>query len=46
MTISNHRPHTYPDGKVDIPFHIRRVGVVKYADFTIDKFIEDSKGKP
>lgn len=45
MTTSNHRPYTYPEGKIDIPSHSGRSGGVKYADFAIGKFIEDAKKK-
>jgi len=46
MTTSNHRPYTYPDGKIDIPSHTGRDGGVKYTDFAIDKFVNDAKKKP
>ena len=47
LTISNHRPYTYPDGRIDLPSKIaRREGGVKYADYAIGKFIEDAKKKP
>jgi len=39
MTTSNHRPFTYPDGKIDIPSHSGREGGVKYADFAIGRFL-------
>ncbi|MDR2598431.1 MAG: LTA synthase family protein [Holosporales bacterium] len=40
MTTSNHRPYTYPDGKIDIPSKTGRTGGVKYTDFAIGKFID------
>ncbi|MEP7060998.1 MAG: LTA synthase family protein [Betaproteobacteria bacterium] len=46
MTTSNHRPFTYPDGRIDIPSPGGREGGVKYTDYAIGKFIEDSRGKP
>ena len=46
MTTSNHRPYTYPNGKIDIPSHTGRAGAVKYTDFAINKFIRDAKNKP
>lgn len=46
MTTSNHRPFTYPDGKVNIPSHSGRDGGVKYTDYAIGKFIEEAKKKP
>jgi phosphoglycerol transferase MdoB-like AlkP superfamily enzyme len=45
MTTSNHRPFTYPDGRIDIPSHTGRDGAVKYTDYAIGKFIKESKGK-
>ena len=46
MTTSNHRPYTYPDGKIDIPSHSGRSGGVKYTDYAIDKFLKKAKSKP
>jgi phosphoglycerol transferase MdoB-like AlkP superfamily enzyme len=46
MTTSNHRPYTYPDGRIDIPSHTSRAGAVKYTDYAIGKFINESKHKP
>jgi phosphoglycerol transferase MdoB-like AlkP superfamily enzyme len=46
MTTSNHRPYTYPDGKIDIPSHTGRIGGVKYTDFAINQFIKKAKNKP
>ena len=46
MTTSNHRPFTYPEGRIDIPSHSGREGGVKYADYAIGKFIESVKGQP
>lgn len=47
LTISNHRPYTYPDNRIDLPSKISgREGGVKYADYAIGKFIEDAKQKP
>ncbi len=45
MTTSNHRPYTYPDGKIDLPPGSRQ-GAVKYTDFAIHQFIEQAKAKP
>jgi phosphoglycerol transferase MdoB-like AlkP superfamily enzyme len=45
MTTSNHRPYTFPAGRVDSPSgHYE--GAVKYTDYAINKFIEDSRKKP
>lgn len=46
MTTSNHRPFTYPDGKIDIPSHTGRAGGVKYADYAIGRLLAESKKKP
>ena len=46
MTTSNHRPFTYPDGRIDIPSPGGRDGGVKYTDFAIGQFIEQSRSKP
>jgi phosphoglycerol transferase MdoB-like AlkP superfamily enzyme len=46
MTTSNHRPYTYPDGKIDLPSGSGRQGAVKYTDYAIHQFIEQAKTKP
>lgn len=46
MTTSNHRPFTYPDGKIDIPSKSGRSGGVKYADYAVGRFIAEAKKKP
>ncbi|MGZ5623286.1 MAG: LTA synthase family protein [Methylobacter sp.] len=46
MTTSNHRPFTYPAGKIDLPSGSGRKGAVKYTDFAIHQFIEQAKTKP
>jgi len=46
MTTSNHRPYTYPSGKIDIPSGTGRKGAIKYTDFAIAEFIKNSKKKP
>lgn len=44
MTVSNHRPFTYPDGKIDIPGNSKtREGGVKYTDYSLRKFFEMAK---
>ncbi|OOV13316.1 sulfatase [Flavobacterium sp. LM4] len=41
MTVSNHRPFTYPNNKIDIPGDIKsRDGGVKYTDYSLRKFFE------
>lgn len=46
MTTSNHRPFTYPDGRIDIPSPGRREGGIKYTDYAIGDFIEKARKKP
>ena len=46
LTTSNHRPFTYPDGRINIPSRTGRSGAVKYTDYAIGKFIREAKEKP
>ncbi|MDB5201909.1 MAG: sulfatase [Ferruginibacter sp.] len=47
MTVSNHRPYTFPDGRIDIPSASQSIaGAVKYTDYAINKFLMDAKSKP
>jgi len=47
MTTSNHRPFTYPDGRIDLPSKISgRAGAVKYTDFAIGQFLKEAADKP
>ena len=46
MTTSNHRPFTYPEGRINIPSKTNRDGAVKYTDYAIAKFIADAKKEP
>jgi phosphoglycerol transferase MdoB-like AlkP superfamily enzyme len=47
MTVSNHRPYTYPQGRIDISPEYQSVqGAVKYTDFAINKFIKNAQKKP
>jgi phosphoglycerol transferase MdoB-like AlkP superfamily enzyme len=46
MTTSNHRPYTYPDGRIDIPSPGGREGAVMYTDFAIGRFIEQARRHP
>ncbi len=47
MTVSNHRPFTYPNDKIDIPGDAKsRDGGVKYTDFAMKKFFEMAKKQP
>jgi phosphoglycerol transferase MdoB-like AlkP superfamily enzyme len=46
MTTSNHRPYTYPEGRIDIPSGTGRSGAVKYTDWAIGDFLQRAKEKP
>ena len=46
MTTSNHRPYTYPEGRIDIPSGDGREGAVKYTDYAIGQLIAQARGKP
>ncbi|MEN6374408.1 MAG: LTA synthase family protein [Smithella sp.] len=47
MTTSNHRPFTFPDGRIDLPSKIsERRGGIKYSDYAIGKFLREAKEKP
>ena len=45
MTTSNHRPYTYPEGKIDIPSGSGRSGAVKYTDYAIGEFLKKAQTK-
>ena len=46
MTTSNHRPYTYPDGRIDIASGDGREGAVKYTDYAIGQFLAAARSKP
>ncbi len=46
MTTSNHRPYTYPEGKVEIPSGTGREGAVQYTDYALRGLIETVREKP
>jgi phosphoglycerol transferase MdoB-like AlkP superfamily enzyme len=46
MTTSNHRPFTYPEGRIDIPSHTGREGGVKYTDYAIGRFVDEARKRP
>ena len=43
MTTSNHRPYTYPAGRIDIPSGTGRDGAVKYTDYALGRLIERAR---
>jgi phosphoglycerol transferase MdoB-like AlkP superfamily enzyme len=45
MTTSNHKPFSFPDGKIDMP-QGSRPAAVKYTDYAIGKFLAKAKTKP
>lgn len=47
MTVSNHRPFTYPPNKIDIsPDSKSRAGGVKYTDYALKKFFHLAQQQP
>lgn len=47
MTTSNHRPYTYPEGRIDLPSKVSgRAGAVKYTDYAIGRLLRDAESKP
>jgi phosphoglycerol transferase MdoB-like AlkP superfamily enzyme len=47
MTVSNHRPFTYPNNKIDIPGDIKsRDGGVKYTDYSLRRFFAMASKQP
>lgn len=47
MTTSNHRPFTFPEGRIDLPSKVSgRAGAVKYSDYAIGRFLDEASKKP
>jgi arylsulfatase A-like enzyme len=47
MTTSNHRPYTFPDGKIDLPSKTSgRSGAVKYTDYAIGQLLREASTRP
>lgn len=46
MTTSNHRPYTYPSGKIDIEPGSGRNGAVKYTDYALRQLFKKASLKP
>ncbi|HEY0878932.1 MAG TPA: LTA synthase family protein, partial [Zeimonas sp.] len=46
MTTSNHRPYSYPEGRIDIPSKTGRSGAVKYTDWAIGRFLQAARAHP
>jgi phosphoglycerol transferase MdoB-like AlkP superfamily enzyme len=45
MTTSNHRPYSYPDGRIDIASPGGRDGAVKYTDYAIGEFLKQASAQ-
>lgn len=45
LTTTNHRPFTFPKGRIDAPQGVRD-SVVKYTDWAIDDFLKKAAKKP
>lgn len=41
LTVSNHRPYTFPEGRIPEP-QGRRASAVKYADYSLGRFFEQA----
>ena len=46
LTTSNHRPYTYPPGRIDIPSGKGREGAVKYTDHAVGHLIAQARKRP
>jgi phosphoglycerol transferase MdoB-like AlkP superfamily enzyme len=46
MTTSNHRPYSYPSGRIDIPSGKSRQGAVKYTDYALRGLFRKASKKP
>jgi phosphoglycerol transferase MdoB-like AlkP superfamily enzyme len=46
MTTSNHRPYTYPEGRVSIASGSGREGAVMYTDYAIGELLRQAREKP
>jgi hypothetical protein len=47
LTVSNHKPYTYPAGRIDLdPNQRRRVNAVRYADWALGRFMRAARSHP
>lgn len=47
LTVSNHKPYTYPEGRIDLdPGQHRRENAVKYADWALGDFLDRASSHP
>lgn len=42
LTTSNHRPYTFPEGRIDRPSRSGRDAAVKYTDYAIGHFLDEA----
>ena len=45
MTTSNHKPYTFPEGRINLPQGDRNAAV-KYTDYALGKFLAEAQQKP
>ena len=45
MTTSNHRPYTFPAGRIDLD-QGTRISAVKYTDYAIGEFVREASSRP
>lgn len=47
LTTSNHRPYTFPEGRISLPFReAGRKGGVMYADYAVGRFMAEARTRP
>jgi phosphoglycerol transferase MdoB-like AlkP superfamily enzyme len=47
MTVSHHRPYTYPAGRIPVPDAVYSShAALMYTDYAINRFLEQAKSKP
>jgi len=46
MSVSNHKPYTFPDGRIPEKPNRARTNVVKYSDYALARFFEQAKKEP
>ncbi|MEG2365240.1 MAG: sulfatase-like hydrolase/transferase [Alistipes sp.] len=47
MSVSNHRPFTYPAGRISIPHDAKsRAGGVMYSDYALGRFFDEARHQP
>ncbi len=46
LSNSNHKPYTYPEGKIDLSPNGTRLGAVAYSDYALHQFMKTARTKP